>query len=215
MPHYQNSVIYKICHCNDLENENIYIGSTTNFTRRKYEHKNRCNNEKNTEYNLPVYQFIRDNGGWEQFLMIPIEVYPCNDKKELEVRERYHIELLKSKLNKQKPTRSKKEWAIDNKEIIAEQKKQHYEDNKKQILEKSKQYYEDNKEKIKEKTKKYQEQNKEYKKEKDKEYYQNHKEQIAEKTKEKVICDHCGCEITKVYLKKHKKTKKCLEKQKI
>ena len=42
--------------------------------------------------------------------MIPIEVYPCNSKKELEVRERYHIELLKSKLNQAIPTRSKKEW---------------------------------------------------------------------------------------------------------
>ena len=200
MPLYQNSIIYKLCHCNDLENKNIYIGSTTNFTRRKYEHKNRCNNEKNIEYNLPVYQFIRNNGGWDEWKMIPIEVFPCNSKNELEVRERYHIELLKSKLNKQKPTRSKKEWAIDNKEIIAEQQKQHYEDNKKQILEKSKQYYEDNKEKIAEKGKQYREANKEI---------------IAEKAKVKVICDHCGCEITKSYLKKHQQSKKCLEKQNI
>ena len=41
MPIYQNSIIYKLCHCSDLENENIYIGSTTNFRNRKNGHKSK------------------------------------------------------------------------------------------------------------------------------------------------------------------------------
>jgi len=164
MPKYENSVIYKLCHCNDLENENIYIGSTTNFRRRKWEHKNNCINENYEKYNYNVYQFIRENGNWENWVMIPIEQYPCNSKKELEVRERYHIELLKSKLNQKIPTRCKKEWTIDNKENVKEYKKQ---------------------------------------------YYETNKENISEKIKKKVVCDHCGSEITKTCLSRHKKSNKC------
>lgn len=120
MPIYQNSIIYKLCHQNDLDNENIYVGSTSNFRCRKYQHKTNCNNEKRKHFTASVYQFIRDNGGWDEWQMLPIEVYPCIDKKELEVRERYHIELLKSKLNTYIPTRTTKEWREDNKEKIQE-----------------------------------------------------------------------------------------------
>lgn len=203
MPLYENGIIYKLCHCNDLENNNIYVGSTTNFRMRKNHHKNSCNNEKNKKYNKNVYQFIRDNGNWIEWQMIPIEVFPCNDKKELEVRERHHIELLKSKLNKIIPTRTKKEWRNDNKEIIAEKNKQYREANK-QII---KEWCEDNKEIILENKKKYYEDNKEKILEYKKQYYEDNKE-----TKnQKVICDHCGAEINKQGLKRHQKTKKCIE----
>lgn len=181
MPLYENGIIYKLCHCNDLENNNIYVGSTTNFRMRKSQHKNDCNNENSKKYNRYLYDFIRNNGNWDEWQMIPIEVFPCNDKKELEVRERYHIELLKPNLNKYIPTRTKKE---------------HYEYNKEQILKTQKQYNNVNKEKILD-----------YKKE----YREANKEQILEKRKEKVICDHCGCEIRKDGLKEHQKTKKCID----
>ena len=146
MPIYENSIIYKLCHCNDLENENIYIGSTTNFRTRKNQHKNRCNNIKDGYYNLTVYQFIRDNGGWDEWQMIPIEVFPCNYKKELEAKERYHIELLKSKLNKKIPGRTKKEYYEDNKEHLNNIKKKYQK-------EYNKDYYEVNKEILNEKAK--------------------------------------------------------------
>lgn len=181
MPKYENSIIYKLCHQDDLENNNIYVGSTTNFRIRKYKHKASCINEKKKDYKTPVYQFIRDNGGWTEWQMIPIEVYPCNDKKELEVRERHHIELLKPKLNKQIPTRTQKEYYNVNKEKILENAKEYYNDNKKQIKNTSKKYYEAN------------------------------KEQVKEKRKEKVICDNCGAETTKNHLKRHQKSKKCIE----
>jgi len=149
MPIYQNSIIYKLCHQNDLENENIYVGSTTNFRGRKNEHKRNCNNEKGKNYNLSVYQFIRNNGGWDEWQMIPIEVFPCNDKKELEVKERYHIELLKSKLNKNIPSRTKKEYYKNNKDKIAEKDKKYYENNKEYL----KKCRENNKKKLAEKRK--------------------------------------------------------------
>jgi len=211
MPKYENSIIYKLCHCNDLENENIYIGSTTNFRIRKNKHKNSCYNENSKDFNYPVYEYIRNNGGWNEWKMIPIEVFPCKDKKELEVRENYHIELLKSKLNKQIPTRNIKEWYKDNKKILAEKQKEKYEANKEIILGKQKEYYEANKQAHSERMKKHYKANKEKILEKTKDYYENNKEIINQKNKEKIKCDHCGCEITKINLKRHQKTKKCIE----
>jgi predicted GIY-YIG superfamily endonuclease len=39
---YSRIVIYKIEH---IENpELVYVGSTTDFSKRKYQHKNNCNN---------------------------------------------------------------------------------------------------------------------------------------------------------------------------
>jgi len=211
MPKYENSIIYKLCHCNDLENENIYIGSTTNFRQRKCKHKSSCNNENSKKYNYPVYQFIRENGGWDEWQMIPIEVYPCNNINELEIRERYHIELLKSKLNKIIPTRTGKEYREDNKEKLKEYDKKKYEANKEKILEYQKQYYEDNKQIINQRNKKYHKNNKEKISEKNKQYREDNKAIISEKKKEKVICDHCGAKITNSNLKRHQKSKKCIE----
>ena len=45
---YSKSVIYKIEHID--KPELLYVGSTTNFTNRKSEHKTACNNEKNEQY---------------------------------------------------------------------------------------------------------------------------------------------------------------------
>ena len=226
MPKYENSIIYKLCHYNDLENENIYIGSTSNFRSRKLDHKYSCNNKNKKDYNYPVFQYIRANGGWDEWKMIPIEVYPCNDKKELEIRENYHIELLKSKLNKNIPSRTKKEhyeankeqilkkqknYYGQNKEIISKKLKEYRDANKEIISKRKKQHFENNKEKILKKNKDYREANKEKKAETDKKYRETNKEKIAEKQKEKVICNHCGSEINKNNLSRHQKTKKCIE----
>ena len=230
MPIYENSVIYKLKHNEDYDDLNIYIGSTTNFRGRKNAHKGNCNNEKKVEYNYQVYQYIRDNGGWDDWVMIPIEQYSCDSKKELEIKERYYIDLLRPTLNKYIPTRTLKEYYEANKEYCKEKSKKYHEDNKEIINQKHKEYYKNNKEIINQKHKEYRENNKEYSKEHSKKYYENNKEFFKEKHKqyyeankekfkeyfkEKVICDHCGCEITKVYLNKHQKSKKCLNNKKI
>ena len=91
---YSRSVIYKIC-CIDKSINDIYIGSTTDFSKRKYTHKYASKNEKCKNYNFYVYQFIRENSGWENFEIIQLEEYPCNNKRELEKRE----EQLRTELN--------------------------------------------------------------------------------------------------------------------
>jgi hypothetical protein len=65
--------------------------------------------------------------------------------------------------------------------------------------------------KIKElnKKKEYYEKNKDLINEKHKEYYENNKYLIKENNKETIICE-CGCEITKINLKRHLQSKKHL-----
>ena len=47
--------------------DEVYIGSTYDFKNRMRQHKYSCYNEKSKKYNFFVYQFIRQNGGWDAF----------------------------------------------------------------------------------------------------------------------------------------------------
>ena len=106
MPNYNNSIVYKLC-CKDVSVHEIYIGSTTDFTKRKSVHRHCCNNENSKQYNSHCYRFIRDNGGFDNWSMIQICVFDCENKRELETEERRYIELLGAKLNSNIPTRGK------------------------------------------------------------------------------------------------------------
>jgi hypothetical protein len=96
---YSKSVIYKIQHL--INQELLYVGSTTNFTKRKASHKERCNNEKewNKKYNLKIYKMIRDNGGWNNFNCIVIKDFPCLNKNELLFEEDKVMRELNSNMN--------------------------------------------------------------------------------------------------------------------
>ena len=114
---FEKAVIYKLV-CNDLNIPSCYVGSTTNFSKRKGYHKGNCKNINSKDYNYPVYKCIRQNGGWNNWSMILLEKYPCKDRLELESRERYHMELLKTDLNKNIPTRTSKEYYQVTKEVF-------------------------------------------------------------------------------------------------
>jgi len=119
-------LIYKIV-CNDLNITDTYVGSCQAFRARKCKHKSICNNPNSKAYNLNVYQFIRANGGWDNWSMIQIENVLFLQKRELLTRERYYIETLRSTLNKQMPGRTPQEYREAN-----------YEKNKTEINEKQK-----------------------------------------------------------------------------
>ena len=95
---YQNTVLYKIV-CNDANVNDVYIGYTTNFTKKKYQHKNACNNPNYRGHQLKSYKVIRENGGWDNWSMIEIEKYPCNGTNEASKRERYLMVTMKAFLN--------------------------------------------------------------------------------------------------------------------
>jgi hypothetical protein len=187
---YQNTIIYKIC-CKDINITDVYVGHTTNFDKRKNSHKNACNNENNKAYKCYIYQFIRDNGNWNNWEMIEIELYSCENRRQAETRERYWLETLGATLNCNVPTRTRQE---------------HYELNKEQILEYKKEYNKENKDRLNE-----------YQKEYHKEYYEENKDRLNEKkreyyheNKEKITCE-CGCIVIKRCLSKHRKSKKHLD----
>ena len=72
---YSNTIIYKI-YCKDSKFNEIYVGHTTNFIKRKYSHKINCNNLKN---HFKIYDTIRQNGGWTNWSMVEIAKYNCKD----------------------------------------------------------------------------------------------------------------------------------------
>ena len=223
---FDNCVIYKIV-CNDLNVKELYVGSTTDFPKRKSQHKSSCNNNNNKEFNRKLYEMIRANGNWDNWAMLEIEKFPCNDSNEARTRERYWYEQLNAQLNMIKPIITKEElkeylkqyrednkeyfkkYNEDNKDKIKEYNKQYSEDNKDKIKEYYKQYSEDNKDKIKEKDKRYRENNKDTIKEKDKQYREDNKDKIKEYHKQQLTCA-CGEKFLIGNKARHNKTKKHL-----
>ena len=122
---YQNTEIYKIV-CDDLTVKYCYVGHTTDFTNRKYNHKSRCNNEKSKKHNYKIYTTIRENGGWDNWTMVLIEKYPCENKQQAEQRERFWYEELNADLNMIRPHMTKE----DRKEARKEYDKEYYQANK-------------------------------------------------------------------------------------
>ncbi len=97
---FSKTKIYKIV-CKDVSIPDLYVGHTTNIVKRRSNHKDACCKEHNKEYNHYKYIFIRENGGWDNFEIVLMEDYPCNNVEEATRRERYWIENLNASLNKQ------------------------------------------------------------------------------------------------------------------
>jgi hypothetical protein len=219
---YEKTIIYKLV-SNDLNIKECYVGSTTNFTKRKHDHKRDCNNCDRKAYNQKKYQFIRANGGWDAWCMIEIEKYPCNDNNEARTRERFWFEQLNANLNVKMPIRTeeeykeyskiyqhteqRKEYMENHKEQASERSRIYYETNKEEILQKDKQHYKQNKEQILEYHKQYYEHNKETVDEKNKIYHQNNKEQIDKQRNGTHLCE-CGIQYTQSNKTRHEKSKK-------
>ena len=97
MPDYTKTIIYKLI---NYDHPNlVYVGSTTNFTKRKQHHKERCLNPISKKYNLKIYVSIRKHGGWDNWNMIKICDYPCNNRREAEQEEDKYMIELKSNLH--------------------------------------------------------------------------------------------------------------------
>ena len=228
---YSNTIIYKIV-CNDLNIKDVYVGHTTNFTKRKQSHKKRCTDENNDKYHYKVYQTIREYGGWDNWIMVEIEKYPCNDMNEATKQERYWYEQLNAKLNMTCPYRESKNEARQAyaekhhdrikekyeqiKEMLNEKRREKYKEQDNTILlKKSRKYYEDNKEKIVEKrienreeilAKRKEYRAKEINKEKAKDYYEQNLDKIKARRSEKCLCA-CGINYTKQHKKRHEESK--------
>ena len=197
---YSKTIIYKIV-CKDINIKDCYVGSTTDFIRRKNRHK--LNSKRNnSESELYVHDVIRNNGGWENWEMIEIEKYIASDHNDALKKERFWLEELKATLNKARPTITKEEkeeykkkWDDINKDKKKEYDKEYRKDNRVKKSELAKEYYEKNKEQIKSNVT---------------EYKENNIDKIKEYQKKKITCD-CGCLIYRNNILRHKKTDKHLQ----
>ena len=121
---YSKTHFYKIV-CKDTEISDCYVGHTTDSTKRKSQHKRMTINENDRHYNIYLYQFIRENGGWENWDMINVATRNCKDSFEAKSIERDFTEQLKATLNRVKAVETqeekkmrKKQWAEDNAERV-------------------------------------------------------------------------------------------------
>ena len=137
--------MYKLA-CEDVP-QYIYIGCTVNFRQRKCMHKKTCNDEDMAGHNRKLYTTIRDNGGWDNWTMSPIETYECETRIEAHMRETALMDIHKSNLNSMVSYRSEEgkkdqrhQYRKENKEVIKTYDKQYRKDNLETILTKQREY---------------------------------------------------------------------------
>ena len=136
MPDYSKCVIYTI-----KTGDSLYVGSTCNFTKRKYDHKSNINNVNYKLYNCKLYKTIRDNGyEWD---MKPYNLYPCETKMEMNIEEERIRKELNANLNMCKAYRTEEE----KKEYMKNYNTLYYEENKDRIKDNVKNYRIKNKKK--------------------------------------------------------------------
>ena len=160
MPNYSKTVIYKIVNYNNPDL--VYVGSTTNFTKHKIQHKNTCNNDYYKGHNIKLYRMIRENGGWDKFEMVFLCNYPCESKREAEKEEDKYMLELKSNMNDKRAYHTNQEIRLENVEVKKEYDKLYRELNVDKLQHIRRVYRENNKKKIAEIHKKYRRNNWDY-----------------------------------------------------
>ena len=91
-------IFYKIvCVSDDIDL--CYVGSTANWKERQRSHKSDCNNENKSNYNSKIYNTIRANGGWENFMMVQVGTREQLTKREAEQIEEQYRQELKANMN--------------------------------------------------------------------------------------------------------------------
>jgi len=113
--------IYKIS-CKNPSITKVYIGATTCFKRRMYQHeRNVIMTYGPYKHNYKIYQYIRNNGGWDNFKCEILETIKAQTKDEIKNKESDYIRNNDS-INTVVPNRTMSEWFKINKQRIKEYK---------------------------------------------------------------------------------------------
>jgi hypothetical protein len=88
--------IYKL-YCDGIDE--FYIGSTWNMKERKTNHKHKCYSDKYSTYNSKVYQYIRENQGFDNWKFEILETNEFENEHNLKIREQHYKNLLNPSLN--------------------------------------------------------------------------------------------------------------------
>ena len=108
----RKSVIYKI-QCKHDDVKEIYVGSTTDINKRIKSHKSVLNNPKSKLYTKKLYEFIKNNGGWNEWEVIIIKEFEdLLPRDELFKIEGLYINQLKPMLNIRQPCFNKLKYEI-------------------------------------------------------------------------------------------------------
>jgi Uri superfamily endonuclease len=185
MVNYNNAKIYKLV---NLDLGLTYYGSTSGGLKKRL---SRHKSEAKTNNGKCTSKLLFEKGICK---IVLVELYPTDDKTILHQRERFYIENNEC-VNKNVPTRTKREWRVANKEQISKQKKEWEVDNHNKrakqkriyrannsdkIKEQLRIYRANNSDKIKEQKRFYRLQNADKIKERQKLYYQKNADKIKE-----------------------------------
>lgn len=147
---YSKCVIYKIQH--QINKDLIYIGHTTKSLNCRLS-SHICMSKKS---NNKFYTIVKNNGGFENFDIILIDIYPCQTKEEACIREEYFRCSLNAIMNSNRAYIS----VEDKKVVIKQRNTDWYIKNKPYVLDKRRQYYKENYETIIERVTLYRHKNK-------------------------------------------------------
>jgi len=169
---YSKCQIYKIV-CKDPKIKDCYVGNTCNWIKRKSKHKQSVNCENDKGYNYKKGIIIRENGGWNNWEMVLIENFPCENDLQARSKEREWLEKLGATMNGQNP--------IATKEDIKIQYKKYYEEHREEVKAKSTKYYAEHREELNAKATKYYAEHREEQNAKKAKYYEEHREELNAK----------------------------------
>jgi hypothetical protein len=132
--------------------ELVYIGSTKEYDRRKVHHQ--FSSHENPK---KLYELIRSNGGWDNFVMTPIKQFECDTRQHGREEEQKYILEMKATMNTIKAFRTEEELDLQNKI----KSKKYEEQNREKRRIKSLEYYNTHKEERLEKARAWKKENRE------------------------------------------------------
>ena len=156
-PDYKNTIVYKV-KCRDPEVPDFYLGySTFTFSHVKKMLELRTKHDEK----WPVCQFIRNNGGFENWFLERLPIGPCTSALEARIELRKHFNADPPTLNRHTPTRTHKEWSSGEKnkasqkvyrdqhlDKIHDDQRNYYQKNRDALLLKRRAHLEANRERI-------------------------------------------------------------------
>ena len=108
--------VYKLF-CKDTDITDEYVGSCKDICVRIHNHKSTTKTKRKS---CAIHNFIRDNGGWDNW---DYKILELCDENDLRTKEQEYMDLLKPSLNSRKAIGNKKEynreWGSNHKEYYA------------------------------------------------------------------------------------------------
>jgi hypothetical protein len=206
LPNYSRAKIYKII---SNQTDDIYIGSTTKeylsqrMTAHKYEYKQYSLGKRKLYYSS--FELLK----YDDVKIVLLEAYPdCKTKDELRKYEQEWLDKLEciNKIKAYTTDEQKKNYYINNKDVILEKAKQRRLDNLDEFREVRKKYYHDNKDAINEKIKQKRLEDPDKFREANKISVAKWRANNREFRNIKSNCDICSKKISKTNMSRHKRT---------